>query len=47
MNAIQISLTPDQYAKLLAAVREAGFTDVSSYVAMAALRRASHVLAGE
>lgn len=47
MNTIQITLTSDQYAKLLAAVREAGFTDVSSFIAMAALRRASQVLAGE
>ena len=47
MKTIQISLTAEQYEKLLAAMQEAGFSDVSSFVAMAALRRAAQVLAGE
>lgn len=47
MKTIQISLTAEQYEKLLTAAREAGFADVSSFVAMAALRRAAQVLAGK
>ena len=47
MKTIQISLTTEQYDKLVAAAREAGFSDVSSFVAMAALRHAAQVLAGE
>ena len=45
--SISIQLTEAQYNTLLAAMHEAGFTDVSSFIAMAALRRAAQVLAGE
>lgn len=44
---ISIQLTEAQYKTLLAAMHDAGFADVSSFVTMAALRRAAQVLAGE
>lgn len=49
MNIMSISLqlTEAQYKTLLAAMHEAGFADVSSFVTMAVLRRAAQVLSGE
>lgn len=47
MKTITFALTADQFRQLENAAREAGYTDVASFVAMAALRRAAQVLASK